>query len=95
MMACFKWYFDPLSPLQLKKTLSLLSWTLSDKTFWIRACQELLAKCNVGLKTFLYQGISEPVFYGDLVYKFKSIDRKHSFPGQRTFDSPLLVLHVF
>ena len=28
---------------------------------------------NVGLKTLLHQGLSEPEFYGDLVYKFKKI----------------------
>ena len=28
---------------------------------------------NVGLKSLLYQGLSEPGFYGDLVYKFKEI----------------------
>ena len=26
---------------------------------------------SVGLKTLLHQGLSEPEFYGDLVYKFK------------------------
>ena len=26
---------------------------------------------NIGLKTHLQQGISRPIFYGDLVYKFK------------------------
>ena len=34
---------------------------------------ELVSKFNVGLKTFLHQGLSEPEFYGDLVYKFKKI----------------------
>ena len=34
---------------------------------------ELILKYNIGLKTFLQQGISEPIFYGDLVYKFKRI----------------------
>ena len=34
---------------------------------------ELIVKYNIGLKTLLQQGISEPVFYGDLVYKFKRI----------------------
>ena len=29
---------------------------------------ELIVKYNVGLKTLLQQGISEPIFYGDLVY---------------------------
>ena len=31
----------------------------------------LLEKYNVCLKTLLQQGISEPEFYGDLVYRFK------------------------
>ena len=39
---------------------------------------ELIVKYNVGLKTLLQQGISEPVFYGDLVYKFKIIFEKPS-----------------
>ena len=34
---------------------------------------ELIVKYNVGLKTLLQQGISENIFYGDLVYKFKRI----------------------
>ena len=29
---------------------------------------ELIVKYNIGLKTLLQQGISEPIFYGDLVY---------------------------
>ena len=34
---------------------------------------EIIIKYNVGLKTFLEQGISYQVFYDDLVYKFKII----------------------
>ena len=34
---------------------------------------ELVVKCSVGLRTLLQQGVSEPVFYGDLVYKFGRI----------------------
>ena len=30
-------------------------------------------KYKIGLKTLLQQGISEPIFYGDLVYKFTQI----------------------
>ena len=30
---------------------------------------ELIVKYNIGLKTLLQKGISEPIFYGDLVYK--------------------------
>ena len=43
------------------------------KTFskFFRRHYELVSKFNVGLKTLLHQGLSEPEFYGDLVYKFK------------------------
>ena len=34
------------------------------------------------LKTLLQQGISEPIFYGDLVYKFKRIIGKPNFSDQ-------------
>ena len=37
---------------------------------------------NIGLKTLLQQGISEPIFYGDLVYKFKRIVGKSNFIDQ-------------
>ena len=33
----------------------------------------IVSKYNVGLKTLLLQGLSEPEFYGDLVYKFRKI----------------------
>ena len=35
-----------------------------------RRLYELISKFNVGLKTLLREGLSEPEFYGDLVYKF-------------------------
>ena len=37
---------------------------------------------NIGLKTLLQQGISEPIFYGDLVYKFKRIVGISNFSDQ-------------
>ena len=33
---------------------------------------ELIVKYNIGLKPLLQQGISEPIFYGDFVNKFKT-----------------------
>ena len=39
-------------------------------------------KFNVGLKTLLHRGISEPEFYGDLVYKFKKIVGRADFSYQ-------------
>ena len=43
------------------------------KTFskFYRPHYELASKFNVGLKPLLHQGLSEPEFYGDLVYKLK------------------------
>ena len=43
---------------------------------------ELIVKYNIGLKTLLQQGISDPIFYGDLIYKFKRIVRKPYFSDQ-------------
>ena len=36
---------------------------------------ELIVKHNISLKTLLQQGISEPIFYGDLVHKVKRVVR--------------------
>ena len=49
--------------------------------FYLRH-SELIVKYNIGLKTLLQQGISEPIFYGDLVYKFKRIVGKPNFSDQ-------------
>ena len=43
---------------------------------------ELIVKYNIGLKSLLQQDISEPIFYGDLVYKFKRIIGKPNFSDQ-------------
>ena len=40
---------------------------------------ELVSKFNVGLKTLLHQGLSEPEFYSDLVYKFKKFVGRADF----------------
>ena len=37
---------------------------------------------NIGLKTLLQQSISEPIFYGVSVYKFKRIMEKPNFSDQ-------------
>ena len=54
------------------------------KTFskFYRRHYGLVSKFNVGLKTLLHQGLSEPEFYGDLVYKFKKIVGKGDFSDQ-------------
>ena len=43
---------------------------------------ELISKFNVGLKSLLHQSLSEPEFYGDLVYKFKKIRGMTDFSDQ-------------
>ena len=43
---------------------------------------ELNVKYNIGLKTLLQQGISEPIFYGDLVFEFKITVGKPNFSDQ-------------
>ena len=40
---------------------------------------DIVSKYNIGLKTLLLQGLSEPEFYGDLVYKFRKILGKNDF----------------
>ena len=41
-----------------------------------------MVKYSIGLKALLQQGISVPIFYGDLVYKFKIIVRNPNFRYQ-------------
>ena len=54
------------------------------KTFskFYRRHYELISKYNVGIKTFLGEGLSEPEFYGDLVYKFKKLIGSNDFSFQ-------------
>ena len=41
---------------------------------------DVVSRCSVGLKALLLQGLSEPGFCGDLVYKFRKIIGKIDFP---------------
>ena len=54
------------------------------KTFskFYRRHYELISKYNVGLKTLLSEGFSEPEFYGDLVYKLKKLKGINDFSLQ-------------
>ena len=54
------------------------------KTFskFYRRYFDLISKFQVGLKSLLRQGLSEPDFYGDLVYKLKKIVRSNNFSAQ-------------
>ena len=44
--------------------------------------RSLISKFNVGLKSLLLEGLSEPEFYDGLVYKFKKIMRRTDFYDQ-------------
>ena len=50
--------------------------------FFISKIQVSPSKFNVGLKSLLHKGLSEPEFYGDLVYKFKKIRGMIDFSDQ-------------
>ena len=54
------------------------------KTFskFKRRYYDLISKSQVGLKSILRQGLSEPDFYGDLVYKLKKIVCSNNFSAQ-------------
>ena len=54
------------------------------KTFskFYRRYYDLISKFKVGLKSFLRQGLLEPYFYGDLVYKLKKIVGSNNFSAQ-------------
>ena len=47
-----------------------------------RQYYDLISKFQVGLRSLLYQGLSEPEFYGDLVYKLKNIVGSNNFSAQ-------------
>ena len=41
---------------------------------------DIVSKYSVVLKTLLLQGLPEPKFYGDLVYRFRKVIDKHDLP---------------
>ena len=51
--------------------------------FYRRQLIKLISKYNVGLKTILGEGLSEPEFYGDLVYKSKKLIDDFFFSVQK------------
>ena len=57
---------------KLRKTIS---------KFYRRYC-DLISKFQVGFKSFLRQGLSEPEFYGNWVYKLKKIVGSNIFSAQ-------------
>ena len=60
----------------------LLSGRLHRFSKFYRRYYDLISKFQVGLKSLLRQGLSEPDFYGDLVYKLKKIIGSNNFSAQ-------------
>ena len=52
----------------------------------------LVFKYNVGLKTLLLQGLSEPEFYGELVYEFRKIIGKYEYDFTYHFKKIIFVI---
>ena len=71
---------EPPPPVQLASTLgSLKSIAHGQYMFLLELISKLISKFNVGLKAYFRDGLSEPVFYGDLVYKFKNLIGRSDF----------------
>ena len=65
-------YNKAISIIKLRKTFSK----------FYRRYYDLISKFQVGLKSLLRQGLLEPDFYGDLVYKLKKIVGSNNFSTQ-------------
>ena len=71
----------PLLPNFLGRAIVILNFLRRFRnSYWRHST--LVEKYNVSLKTLLQQVISEPEFYGDLVYRFRKIVGKSNFSEQ-------------
>ena len=70
----------PLLPNFLGRAIVILNFVKCFRNFI--ADSALVEKYCVSLKTLLQQGLSEPEFYGDLVYRFRKIVGKSNFSEQ-------------
>ena len=78
-------YFNTRNKLLTQKLLNEAIGNINfAKTFskFYRRYYDLISKFQVGLKSLLRQGLSEPDFYGDLVYKLKRIVGSNNFSAQ-------------
>ena len=71
----------PLLPNFLGRAIVILKLRKAFSKFYRRQ-SALLEKHSASLKTHLQQGMSEPEFYGDLVYRFRKIVGKSNFSKQ-------------
>ena len=73
----------PLLPNFLGRAIIILNFSRRFSKFY-RRHSAFVEKYNVGLKILLQQGISEPEFYGDLVYRFRKLVGKSFGAIQKT-----------
>ena len=59
-----------------------------------RRHSELVEKYNVSLRKLLQQGISEPEFYGDLVYRIRNIVGKSNSESLLTVIKEYDIIHM-
>ena len=78
-LSCEKYIRFMLTPKLLKQGYDIIN--LAKPKFY-RRYYDLISKFQVGLKSLLRQGLSEPEFYGDLVYKLKKIVGSNNFSAQ-------------
>ena len=81
----FCWFCHALAQLLTQKLLKQgYRYHKLRKTFskFYRRYYDLISKFQVGIKSLLRQGLLEPDFYGDLVYKLKKIVGSNNFSAQ-------------
>ena len=64
--------------MSLNKAIGIINFAKPFLKFY-RRYFDLISKFKIGLKSLLCQGLLEPEFYGDLVYKLKSIVGPYNF----------------
>ena len=62
------------------KAIDIINFATFSKFY--RRYLDLISKFQVGLISLLRQGLSEPDFYGELVYKLKKIVGSNNFSAQ-------------
>ena len=66
---------------QLRNFLNKASGIILNSQFY-RRYYDLISKFHIGLKSLLRQGLSEPEFYDDLVYKLSKIVGSNNLSAQ-------------
>ena len=65
----------------LNKVIRIINFTKAFSKFY-RRYYDLKSKFQVGLKSLLRHGLSEPEYYGEFVYKFEKIVGSNNFSTQ-------------